>query len=407
MYGLLKGLRVVEGAAFVAGPTCGLHLAQMGAEVIRFDTIGGGPDFRRWPLTPAGDSLYWEGLNKGKKSVALNLSSPEGRELAVAIATAPGENAGLFVTNYPVQGFLSYEKLKAKRADVICVRVMGWADGSPAMDYTVNAAVGIPLMTGPVDSPEPVNHVLPAWDLLGGAYGAFALMAAHHDRRVSGQGREIRVPLSDLAATSLAHMGQLAEVLTTGADRPRLGNSLFGAFGRDFATADGRRIMVVAITPKQWKGLVSALGLTEAVAAVEAELGVSFVTNEGARFTHRDRLFPLFEAAFAIRTTADLGPAFDADGVTWGPYQSLHQAATTDKRLFTENPVFQTIANPSGLTYPASGPAGTLAGEPRGPVAPAPKLGQHTDQVLAEVLGLPAHEIGRLHDAGLVAGPEK
>jgi 2-methylfumaryl-CoA isomerase len=201
-------------------------------------------------------------------------------------------------------------------------------------------------------------------------------------------------------------MGQLAEVLTTGANRPRLGNSLFGAFGRDFATADGRRIMVVAITPKQWRGLVSALGLNDAVATVEGELGVSFVSNEGARFDHRDRLFPLFEAAFAVRTTADLGPAFDADGVTWGPYQSLHEAATTDKRLFTENPVFQTIANPSGLTYPASGPAGTLAGEPRGAITPAPKLGQHTDQVLAEVLGLPDHEIGRLHDAGLVAGPE-
>lgn len=406
MYGLLKGLRVVEGAAFVAGPTCGLHLAQMGAEVIRFDTIGGGPDFRRWPLSPAGDSLYWESLNKQKKSIALNLSSPEGRELAVAIATAPGENAGLFVTNYPVDGFLSYERLKAKRQDIICVRIMGWADGAPAMDYTVNAAIGIPMMTGPAESSEPTNHVLPAWDLLGGAYGAFAMMSALFDRRVSGQGREVRVPLSDLAATSLAHMGQLAEVLTTGRDRPRLGNSLFGAFGRDFATRNGERIMVVAITPKQWRGLVSALGLNAAIESLEAELGVSFVTDEGARFNHRDRLFPLFEAAFAARTTEELGPALDRDGVTWGPYQSLHQAATTDRRLFTENPVFQTITNPSGLTYPASGPAGTLAGEPRGQIVPAPRLGQHTDQVLAEVLGLPAHEIGRLHDAGVVAGPQ-
>jgi len=75
MYELLKGLRVVEGAAFIAGPSCGLHLAQMGAEVIRFDHIGGGPDFRRWPLSPDGHSLYWEGLNKGKKSVAINLCS--------------------------------------------------------------------------------------------------------------------------------------------------------------------------------------------------------------------------------------------------------------------------------------------------------------------------------------------
>ena len=74
MYPLLTGLRVVEGAAFIAGPSCGLYLAQMGAEVIRFDNIGGGPDFNRWPLADNGASLYWEGLNKGKKSVVLDLS---------------------------------------------------------------------------------------------------------------------------------------------------------------------------------------------------------------------------------------------------------------------------------------------------------------------------------------------
>jgi len=109
MYDLLKGLRVVEGAAFVAGPSCGLYLAQMGAEVIRIDQIGGGPDFRRWPLAPGGDdSLYWEGLNKAKRSVALDLTRPEGRELAARIATAPGDQAGLFITNFPAEGFLSH-----------------------------------------------------------------------------------------------------------------------------------------------------------------------------------------------------------------------------------------------------------------------------------------------------------
>src|ERR1700730_4839473 len=94
MYDLLAGMRVVEAAAFIAGPSCGLHLAQMGAEVIRIDQIGGGPDFRRWPRAPEGGvSLYWEGLNKAKKSVALDLSRPEGRELAARIATAPGDHA--------------------------------------------------------------------------------------------------------------------------------------------------------------------------------------------------------------------------------------------------------------------------------------------------------------------------
>ena len=402
MYDLLKGLRVVEGAAFIAGPSCGLHLAQMGAEVIRFDAIGGGPDYRRWPIAPGGDSLYWEGLNKGKKSIAIDLAHPEGRELAVALATAPGENAGLFLTNYPVKGFLSHEALAAKRADIITARIMGWADGSPAVDYTINAAVGVPQMTGPADDDRPVNHVLPAWDLLGGAYAAFAMTSALLRRKLSGEGAEIRVPLSDLAASSLSHLGSVAEVLA-GGDRPRMGNDLFGAFGRDFMTADGQRLIVVAITPRQWTGLVKTLDLIDAIAAIETELGTNFAKDEGARFIHRARLFPLFEAAFASRTVQTLKPAFDAGGVTWGEYQTLQQAVACDPRLFTDNPLFETLTHPSGLTYPTSGPAGTLAGEARHHVATAPRLGEHTDQVLSDILGLDSAAIGQLHDRGLVA----
>lgn len=402
MPGLLAGLRIVEGASFIAGPSCALYCAQMGAEVIRFDAIGGGPDYRRWPLAPGSeDSLYWEGLNKGKKSIAIDLGAPEGRELAVALATAPGSNAGLFVTNFPVSGFLAHEKLAARRPDLISLRVMGWADGTPAVDYTINAAVGVPQMTGHPDDPRPVNHVLPAWDLLTGAYGAFVLLAAHLRRMQTGAGAEIRLPLSDIAAASLGHMGLLAEALT-GGDRPRMGNDLFGAFGRDFVCADGARLMVVAITPRQWKGLVDALGLGSEIAALEAELGLSFAADESLRFAHRARLFPLFERAFARHAAADLGPRFDASGVTWSRYQTVAEAAA-DPRLFAGNPLFETASQPSGVAYPSPGPAATFAGEPRAPIAPAPRLGQHTDEVLADVLGLDSGAIGALHDRGIVA----
>jgi 2-methylfumaryl-CoA isomerase len=255
MYDLLKGLRVVEGSAFVAAPTCGLYLAQMGAEVIRFDNIGGGPDYRRWPLADNGASLYWEGLNKGKKSVALDLSGPAGREIAQRLAASPGDDAGLFVTNFPVDGFLSYEKLSALRADLICVRVMGWADGSQGMDYTINSALGLPLMTGPADDDRPVNHVLAAWDLLTGAYCAFGLVSALLARHRGAGGREIRAPLSDIGAASMANMGFTAEAMLTGHQRPRMGNDVFGAFGRDFTTRDGQKLMLLAITPSVAKNM--------------------------------------------------------------------------------------------------------------------------------------------------------
>jgi 2-methylfumaryl-CoA isomerase len=406
MYDLLKGLRVVEGSAFVAAPTCGLYLAQMGADVIRFDNIGGGPDFRRWPLAENGASLYWEGLNKGKRSVALDLSRPEGREIAQRLAASgDGQNGAMFVTNFPVEGFLSYATLAALNRDLICVRVMGWADGSQGMDYTINAALGLPQMTGPADDPRPVNHVLAAWDLLTGAYCAFALVSALLARTRGGGGREIRCPLSDIGAATMANLGFTAETMLSGRQRPRMGNDIFGAFGRDFITKDGQTLMLLAITPKQWSKALEALGLVAEAAALEAELGVSFASDEGLRFTHRDRLYPLFEAAFARRTAADLAPAFDAGGVTWGAYQPL-EAALGDPRLYKDNPVFQAIRHPSGLSYPAPGAMATIPQDARGEVRPAPRLGQHTDEVLADVLGLNANEIGRLHDAGVVAGAD-
>ncbi len=394
MYDLLPGLTVIEASSFVASPTAGLYLAQMGAEVIRVDQIGGGPDFRRWPVTDKGDSLYWENLNRAKKSVALDLGRPEGRELLQALVRATGQ----FVTNFPAKGFLAHETLAEGRPDLITVRVMGWADGSPALDYTVNNAVGYPMLTGA--GPEPVNHVLPAWDLLTGAYAAFALMAALRRRDATGQGGEIRIPLSDVAIGTVANLGGIAEVLDTGTDRPRLGNTVFGLFGRDFTTRDGKRTMIVVVTHRQWANLIAALNLGDAIARVEAERGVSFATDDGLRFNHRDALFPLFEAAIGARDHADLAVAFDKGGIVHSVYGTMADAVR-DPRLVADNPIFGTASDPSGTRYPAAGAFATLPAAHRGPPRPAPRNGQHSEEILAERLGLSSGEIGQLFDAGI------
>ena len=411
MYPLLRGLRIVECASFIAAPSCALHLQQMGAQVIRIDPIGGGPDAHRWPLSANGSSLYWEGLNKGKLSIAVDFASAEGRALVAQLVCAPGDGGGLFVTNFPADGFLSHERLRQGRADLITTRIMGWADGTPAVDYTVNAAIGVPYMTGavtasaqPPEAPEPVNHVLPAWDLLAGAYAAFALLAAERHRQATGQGQEVRVPLSDIAIASLGHLGQIAEV-HSGTDRPKMGNTLFGAFGRDFKTADGKRLMVVAITPRQWAGLVKSLDLGAAMAGIEAALGVSFMKDEGLRFTHRDVLTPLVEAAIVRRSSNALAIAFDANGVCWGPYHTLKSALAEEPRLVSANPLFSPVTHPSGLTYPTPGAAASFSQIERANATRAPRQGEHTDQVLGELLGLSNTQIGHMHDRGLVAGP--
>jgi 2-methylfumaryl-CoA isomerase len=202
----------------------------------------------------------------------------------------------------------------------------------------------------------------------------------------------------------MANMGFTAETRLAGQQRPRMGNDVYGAFGRDFVTRDGQKLMILAITPKQWSKALEVLDLGAEIARLEAELGVSFAVDEGLRFSHRERLYPLFERAFAARTAGELAPAFEAGGVTWGAYQPL-EAALDDPRLYKDNPLFETVRHPSGLSYPAPGAMGTIPQDARGPVAPAPRLGQDTDQVLAEVLGLGEAEIARLHDAGVVAGP--
>ena len=119
MTGILAGLRIVEGSAFIAAPLGGMTLAQLGADVIRFDDIKGGLDSDRWPITKDGRSIYWAGLNKGKRSIAVDLRSPRGRELLTALITAPGEGAGIFTTNMPARGWLAYEELaeEARRPD--------------------------------------------------------------------------------------------------------------------------------------------------------------------------------------------------------------------------------------------------------------------------------------------------
>jgi 2-methylfumaryl-CoA isomerase len=400
MYNLLSGLPVIEASSFVASPTAGLYLAQFGADVIRVDQIGGGPDFRRWPVTAENNSLYWENLNRAKKSVALDLARPEGRELLQALVRATGQ----FVTNFPVKGFLSHDMLAEGRPDLITVRVMGWADGTPALDYTVNNSVGYPMLTGA--GPEPVNHVLPAWDLLTGAYAAFARLAAIQRRSATGEGGEVRIPLSDVAIGSVANMGGIAEVLYTGENRPRLGNAVYGLFGRDFTTRDGQRTMIVVVTPRQWANLIAALDLGDAVAAVEAERGVSFAKDDGLRFTHRDALYPLFERAIAGRDHDDLAAAFDAGGIVHSPYRTMLDAAN-DPALVADNPIFGAADNPSGFAYPAAGAFATIPQAERRPPAPAPRNGQHSEEVLTQRLSLSSGEIARLIDAGIVGVASK
>lgn len=409
-YPFLNNLRVIESSAFIAAPLAGLTLAQHGADVIRIDMIGGGIDYGRMPRMPhpdgKGRSLYWTALNKGKRSVAVDLRKQEGRELIQALACAPGPDAGVLLTNIGTP-WLAHDLLAARRADMISCTIQGNGDGSTAVDYTINCATGYPLVTGGGSAQRPVNHVLPAWDIACAYQAAFGILAAVERRRRSGDGAELKLALSDTAFTMLSHLGILAECELLQQERPSIGNHLYGAFGRDFATADGQRLMVVAISAGQWKCLVSACGIADAVQALQLRTGLD-MTDEANRFEAREALAALIEPWFAARTREQAERELLAHKATWGHYSTVGELLANDPRVnVANNPVFERIDTPGIGPHIAAGSALRLAGAERQPTTPAALLGSHTDEVLYEVLKLDSGAIGRLHDSGVVAGPEQ
>jgi 2-methylfumaryl-CoA isomerase len=397
----LRGLQVVECASYVAGPTGGLTLAQLGAAVVRIDPVGGGNDHRRWPVAPSGESYYWSSLNKGKRSVAIDLRSAEGRELVLALITAPGPDRGLLIDNVVGRPWLAHEALAQRRPDLIHLRVQGYPDGRPAVDYTINAEVGIPQITGPEGVSAPVNHVLPAWDLVTGVSVAAGVLAALHDRQRTGRGAFIELALEDVALAGVSNLGWLSEAELRGADRPRQGNHIYGSFGTDFACRDGQRVMVAALTEGQWKALQSATGTAEVFAALEIALGAD-LRQEEERYRHRETIAAILRPWFAARDIEAAGAELGAARVLWGRYRGMADVVAAHRR--GAHPVLADVQlAPSDTAITARSPLRWNGeyGEP----GQSPILGRDTEQVLTEVLGLTGPELARLRDRGVIAAP--
>jgi 2-methylfumaryl-CoA isomerase len=405
MNDILKGLRVVEGSAFVAAPLGGMTLAQMGADVIRFDLIGGGLDYKRWPVTKDDNSIYWATMNKGKRSLAVNLREPEGQEIVAALIAAPGPEAGIFLTNLQVPPALEYDALKARRDDLIMLKIIGNPDASVAVDYTVNARTGWPYVTGPEGHDGPVNNVLPGWDLTCGLTAAVGLLAAERHRARTGEGQFVKLSLADTAYHLTASLGYIGDVQINGHTRPRIGNDMYGTFGRDFTTSDGRQIMLVVVTRRHVRALGEVTGLTERFQALEAEKGVD-LTLEADRWKVRHELNDMVGAWFAGQTLASAGQALTDAGILWGPFRTYEQMVAEDPFVSTDNPLFGEVDQPGIGRMLTPGSPLDFASHPRHAPVRGPRLGEHSDEILSGVLGLSDGEIGRLHDAGIVAGPD-
>jgi 2-methylfumaryl-CoA isomerase len=364
-------------SSFVAAPSAGLTLRQLGADVVRIDPIGGAADAHRWPLSPAGKSLYWAGLNRGKRSVELDLAAESGREAVRRLLVAP--EAGILVSNVFGREWLADETLRARRADLIHVQVLGWADGSPAVDYVVNAFTGLPFATGPEDATGPVNHVLPAWDLLCGMHAAVAVLAALQKRQRTGEGSHVTVSLEDVAVSTLTTLGMLPEAHQTGVSRPRVGNAVYGTFGMDATLADGTVVMVTAVTKRQWEQLLASTGCADAVTAAEQAVGADF-GDEGDRFRHREVLVGLLRPWFRSKSLADVESALGRTQVLWSPFRLLSDLAA-DVAAGKSRVASVQDEGDLGTNIVTAGPL-RFQGEGQPPVLAVPTLGADTESVL-------------------------
>jgi 2-methylfumaryl-CoA isomerase len=382
---VLTGLKILEISSFVAAPLCGMTLAQLGAEVIRVDPLGGAPDVRRWPVTEDGTSIYWAGLNKGKRSIALDLRSEPGRELVRRLAG----QAGIVVTNarYP-----SYQDLVTARPDLIHVQIEGHHDGRPAVDYTVNAEMGFPQATGPAGHDGPVNNVVPAWDIACGLYAAIGILAAERHRSRTGAGQSIRLPLADVALATAGNLGYLGEAAINGVDRPRIGNHLYGGFARDFATRDGRRVMIVTLTPRHFLDLGDLTGTREIFAELERLLRADF-GRDADRYRHRETIAALVEPWFAGHLYTEVAKGLDGTSLLWSPYRSFTELVGDA----AGNPLLTELDQPGIGRLPVPGsPLNGLG------AALAPVLGADTAGVLRDLLGLAEADLADLRDRGVI-----
>ena len=387
---LLQDLAIAEISAFIAAPLAGMTLGQMGANVIRIDQTGGGPDHDRWPLGRNGTSLYWQGMNKAKRSVHLDLRSPEGRAAAQQIIA----RQGIFVTNRPAVDWLSYETLSALRPDLIMVAIRGTFDHRIAVDYTIQARSGLPFLTGEGDAP--VNQMMPAWDTVCGLLAANGILGAVRRREATGQGAFIDLSLEDCALWMLGNLGMLAEAETTDHKREALGNHVYGTFGRDFECSDGERVMVVTVSSRHWRALCEATEMGAAFGHLEQAMDADF-RRDADRYRCRNAIAALLEPWFGARTLADVSARLESAKVLWGLYQSVQDLVTHDPVCSEANPMFAQVTHPDAGRYLTPGLPLDLQGQgSRDHSRRVSRQGADTEGVLRDLLGLGPEERARL-----------
>ncbi len=398
--GPLAGVRVLDASRVLAGPFCGQILGDLGAEVIKVERPGTGDETRAWgpPFVPYGagqESAYFLSCNRGKRGMTLDLAQPQGLELFDGLVA----RSDVLLENFRAASAdrlgLAPERLLQVNPRLVVCSISGFGRtgplrDAPGYDFAVQALSGLMSITGPVEGP-PCKTGVAVTDVLTGLYAAVAVLACLHARQHSGHGYAIDLALLDCAIASQVNVAQA--FLSSGRVPARQGNAHLQIVPYQlFATADDYLVLAVG-NDGQWSQFCTAA--EQADWAADPRFG----TN-AERVEHRADLVPLVESLMRTRTTADWQQRLALAGVpcaaVWN-YAELFahpQAAARSVKI--------EVRDPQGRPIDLLGPPFHLAGTPLPPPLAPPQLGQHTDEVLRQVLGLDPARIQALRQAGVV-----
>ncbi|MCC9620650.1 CoA transferase [Thalassospira sp. MA62] len=407
MTGALSGLRVLDLSRVLAGPWASQTLADMGAEVIKIERPGAGDDTRGWGPPFAKDAngndtteaAYYLTANRGKKSVTVDITKPEGQKIVHDLAA----QSDVVLENFKVGGLakygLDYATLSAINPKLVYCSITGFGqDGPykdrPGYDFMIQGMGGLMSITGAPDSApggQPMKVGVAVADIFTGLYATIGILAALRHRDATGEGQYIDLALLDVQTAVLAN--QAMNFLTTGNSPGRLGNAHPNIVPYEaFPTSDGYLILAVG-NDSQFRSFCSVAGLDELSADAR------YATNR-ARVANRDGLVPLIAKALVVKTTDDWIDLLEKANVPCGPINTLD-------RVF-DNPQVKHRGLVRHLDHPTAGSIPTVANPIRFSKTPIsdekapPLLGQHSDDILRKVADLSDAQIAKLRDAGII-----
>jgi len=396
---LLAGVRILDMAGGLAGPFSTMLLADMGAEVVNLEPLGGDGTRRVPPYFVDGDSAYFLSINRNKKSIAIDLKSDEGRQVLDRLLVW----ADVVVDNLRLEKRkkigLEYERISAVNPALVSCSLTGFgSDGPysarPAMDIVVEAMAGVMSLTGPVGGPS-VRAGVPIGDLVAGMYMSIGVLAGLQHKNATGVGRHIDISMLDSQISLLSYLGQFyieSGVVPTHQGRGHVSSPTYDAF----ATRDGE-VVIAAESDGAWQGLCKTLGLTDL-------LDDPRCIDRRARLEHREVVSDALTGAFAQRETQEVYEALNAADVPCAPINSV-DAALRDPQVAHRDMVVS-VRRRDGGDFVTLGSVLKVDGDADSEFFAPPALGANTDEILAEV-GFSAAEIELMRSAGALRSDEK